>query len=239
MIQSVAQNGLTVQESGFLGDLERDGFRLIRCLTPRLSTIEVAQTLGIVIDVERLLPRSGISTVQPLLPRNISETGRNQYSGCFGLGTFPLHSDLAHWAVPPHYFLLRCLVGFSDVFTYILDWRPIANLVGAGVLRKALFSARRRRIGYSGLVCAMSHQDGTVVLRWDPIFLTPLNQHAEVLASAMRDPIWIAQATKISLNHPGDTLIVDNWRILHGRGDVSAGSTGRRIDRVYLSEVFQ
>ena len=155
------------------------------------------------------------------------------------MGTFPLHTDLAHWALPPRYLLLRCVVGSSDVFTHILSWTPIVKLIGTAVLRKAVLAARRRRIGYSGLVRAMSHYHGTEVLRWDPIFLRPVNHHAQALASAMLDSAWNHDVVKILLDRPGDILIIDNWRILHGRGEVSPQSTARHIDRVYLSEVFQ
>lgn len=44
---------------------------------------------------------------------------------------------------------------------------------------------------------------------------------------------------KILLNQPGDTLLIDNWQMLHGRGEVLAQGTIRRIERVYLSEIFQ
>jgi L-asparagine oxygenase len=222
-----------------VAELDRHGFRLCKALAPRMSTIEIAQAFGTVISVKDLLPSSGIPTVQSLRPRNTSEVGRSQYSGHYGLCAFPLHTDLAHWALPPHYFLLRCVAGSNDVFTLVLDWAPIVEMLGAAALRKAVFAARKRRIGYSGLVRAMSDHEGTVVLRWDPIFLKPLNQLAHVLANAMRDSAWNEKAVKILLTEPGDTLIVDNWRVLHGRGQVMPNSTGRRIERVYLSEVFQ
>jgi len=239
MILNPIQEGLTVQRPDLIAELQRAGFRLYRSLAPHLSTIEVAQALGTEINLEGLLPYSGIPTVQSLRPRNANQVGQNQYSGYFGMGGFPLHTDLAHWALPPHYFVLRCLVGSDDVFTHVLDWTPIVDSVGAPALLKAVFSGRRRRIGYSGLVRAMSHYDGTLVLRWDPIFLTPLNQHAQLFASAMRDSTWNKQVVKILLNQPGDTLIVDNWRVLHGRGAVMPHSVSRQVDRVYLSEIFQ
>jgi L-asparagine oxygenase len=229
----------TSRDSGLLAELKRSGFSLLRGLAPHLSTIEVAKTLGTVVSVEELLPSSGIPTVQSLRPRPTSEVGQNQYSGHYGLGTFPLHSDLAHWAIPPRYLLLRCVVGSDDVFTHLLPWTPIVDLVGAATLRKAVFAARRRRIGYSSLVRAMSHNDGIAVLRWDPIFLAPLNRHAHALASAMLDSGWDTKVMKILLSQPGDTLIIHNWTMLHGRGEVSQHSTARHIDRVYLSEVLQ
>jgi hypothetical protein len=105
-------------------------------------------------------------------------------------------------------------------------------------LQKALFAARKRRVGCSGLVRAMSYYDRREVLRWDPIFLEPLNKPAKGLVLAMLDSAWNAEVLKVLLRKSGDTLVIDNWTMLRGRGEGSAQSTARRIDRVYLAEVF-
>ena len=219
--------------------VKQDGFVLQKGLAPSLATIELAQALGTVVDVKLLLPSSGIPNVQSLKPRNIDEVGQNRYSGHYGFGTFPLHTDLAHWVLPPHYLLLRCIVGSNDVFTNILSWTPIVDLVGTASIRKAVFITRSRRIGCSGLVRALTGYHGTEVIRWDPIFLRPLNQHARTLACVMLDPTWNRAVMKIPLNEPGDTVLIDNWRMLHGRSQILAQSSARHIERVYLSEVFQ
>jgi hypothetical protein len=222
-----------------LAAVNQDGFVLQKCFAPDLPTIEVAQALGTVVDIGRLLPSSGIPTVQSLRPRNINEVGQNRYSGQYGLGTFPLHTDLAHWVLPPRYFLLRCIVGSNDVFTNILPCTRIVDLIGTAPLRKAVFTVRSRRTGCSGLVRALSHHHGTEILRWDPIFLRPLNQNARALASVMLDPTWNSVVIKIRLYQPGDTILVDNWRMLHGRSHILPPGTVRHIERAYLSEVFQ
>jgi L-asparagine oxygenase len=219
--------------------LKRDGFSLRRDLTPSVPTIEVAQALGTVVSVSGVLPSSGIPTVQCLRPRNTDEARQNHYSGHYGLGAFPLHTDLAHWGLPPRYLLLRCIVGSSDVFTHILPWAPVVDVVWSAALRRAVLTARRRGVGCSGLVRAMSQHGQAEVLRWDPIFLRPLNRHARALATVMLDRTWDSAVIKVLLRQPGDTVLIDNWRMLHGRGQVLAQSTTRRIDRVYLSGVFQ
>nr|WP_281066390.1 TauD/TfdA family dioxygenase [Xanthobacter flavus] len=38
----------------------------------------------------------------------------------------------------------------------------------------------------------------------------------------------------IALAHPGDTLIIDNWRMLHARSPIPPGREDRSIQRVYL-----
>jgi L-asparagine oxygenase len=224
---------------GVHAQLERDGFYFCRALAPEMPTVEIALRVGAIVDFERLLPSSGISTVQVLRPRRAIDVGPNRFSGYFGLGAFPLHTDLAHWALPPHYFLLRCAAGADDVFTSVLSWSRIVESVGTAALQKAVFGGRRPRIGRSGLVRAMSRHDGAVVFRWEPIFLKPLNQEARALAKTMGNSEWNEAASKILLKEPGDTLIVDNWSMLHGRGEVKAVNEGRQIERVYLSEVFR
>ncbi len=210
--------------------VRQDGFDTHKGLAPSLSTLELAQALGTVVNIGGLLPSSGIPTVQSLRPRSTDEVRQNQYSGHYGLETFPLHTDLAHWALPPRYLLLRCIVGSNDVFTHILPWRRIVDSVGTSALRKAVFTARSRRIGCSGLVRAMSHRGQTEVYRWDPIFLRPLNQYARELAFVMQDPTWNRAVTKILLHQPGDTVLIDNWRMLHGRSRVLAQGTGRHVE---------
>jgi hypothetical protein len=55
----------------------------------------------------------------------------------------------------------------------------------------------------------------------------------------MLDPTWNRAVMKILLNEPGDTVLIDNWRMLHGRSQILAQGKVRHIERVYLSEVFQ
>jgi L-asparagine oxygenase len=199
--------------------------------------MDVAATLGKVVNIEDLLPGSGIPTVQSLRPRESDKVGQNQYSGNYGLGDFPLHSDLAHWSLPPRYFLLRCIEGRREVFTRVLPWTAVLASVGLSVLQRAVFAGRKRRLGCCSLVHAMSRHEKGNVFRWDPVFLRPLNAAAQELATHMKDSKWANRATEIPLCRPGDTMLIDNWRALHGRSPVPAGGTGRLLERVYLSEI--
>jgi hypothetical protein len=89
--------------------LERDGYVVEEKFCSDLPTLEVAQSLGRIVNIPDLLPCGRIPTVQSIRPREKSQVGDNQYSGHYGLNAFPLHTDLAHWILPPRYFLLRCL----------------------------------------------------------------------------------------------------------------------------------
>lgn len=217
--------------------LAEAGFAFCPALTPDLQTRDVASELGSIVEIEKELPSKRIPTIQTLRPRQPNEARSNQYSGNYGFGEFPLHSDLAHWARPPRFFALRCIVGSQDVLTRILRWDVIVPSFGHEKLQRAVFSGRNWRSGSSGLVRAATRSETGTILRWDPLFLLPLNSLAQELAVLMREPRWAAGATTVSLKVPGDTLLVDNWRVLHGRSKVLATSQGRKIERVYIEDV--
>jgi alpha-ketoglutarate-dependent taurine dioxygenase len=40
-----------------------------------------------------------------------------------------------------------------------------------------------------------------------------------------------------TLCQPGDVLVIDNWRALHGRGSVASNET-RVVERAYLKELI-
>jgi alpha-ketoglutarate-dependent taurine dioxygenase len=41
----------------------------------------------------------------------------------------------------------------------------------------------------------------------------------------------------VYLSQPGDTLIIDNWRMLHGRSAVQQSEKDRLLERAYLSDI--
>lgn len=203
------------------------------------ATIAVANSLGAVVEMQTLLPQSSIPTVQQLRPRLTVESARNRYSGKFGLEDFPPHTDLAHWAVPPRYFLLRCKAKSPRVVTRLLSGSVLVSTMGAANLRRALVRPRRPPRG--GVICLLPvmFRAGEIEgMRWDSLFLAPMNQAAFAVAQALSDIATnSAWTTEITLVQPGDTLIVDNWRCLHGRGPVRPNELDRRLERVYLSEL--
>jgi L-asparagine oxygenase len=56
-----------------------------------------------------------------LTPKANSEASPVSYSGLYGLGEFPMHTDMAHWRMPPRYLVLWAQAGSIDVKTPLLD----------------------------------------------------------------------------------------------------------------------
>lgn len=78
--------------------------------------------------------------------------------------------------------------------------------------------------------------NGLYAFRWDSLFLVPMNEAAHQVAKLMRADAWHL-SDEVTLDNSGDTLIVDNWRVLHGRSKVPLTDIDRRLERIYLSEI--
>ena len=195
-----------------------------------VETVKVAADLG-----EPMAPWDS-AFVQHLVPRATSTP--NTYSGIFGLGPFPFHTDLAHWRLPPRYLLLRCVRGYADVPTLLIDGRTIADAVTLDVLRRAVVRPRRPQAGEMRFLHLWQTSDaGGGLMRWDDVFLEPASRIGELAFREVRERLVAVVPTAITMAEAGDTLIVDNWRVLHARPGITAGREHRRLDRVYLEDL--
>lgn len=215
--------------------VERTGFAYGTVGARNVSTAELAASFGLVVDIPRFLPGANIETVQTLLPCRNKDSSPYRYSGRFGLQEFPLHTELAHWAVPPRYLSLRAVCG-SEVQTLVLTWDFVCSQMPSKFLRRALL--RPRRLPPTGAFTALrvvTSVDSLDVFRWDTVFLAPLNPSACVLGEFLKSAT--RKSTTVTLRDADDVLLIDNWRTLHGRSAVDMRSLGRRIERVYLEEL--
>jgi L-asparagine oxygenase len=209
-----------------------DGFAFLRGYRPDECLASVAPSFGTVVA----LP--GFETVQRLVARTRHEAPLNAYGGNYGYGPLPLHTDLAHWFIPPRYVILRCIVGTANVATLLLDGKDIVSAIGPVALRRALVQPRRP-IGGTRALLHVLEQDrvGTdATLRWDELFLVPVPSLRSDTYAAAHQHIRAASPERIMLRDPGDTLVFDNWRMLHGRSATSADDV-RVVERVYLGEL--
>lgn len=211
---------------GLLTDLETQGFCFIENLEPEQSTFAVAHAVG---DV--LVPWQD-GAVQTLVPRPISTP--NTYSGIFGVGDFPFHTDLAHWDIPPRYLLLRCLKGYPEITTNLIDgWEMIPEIT-LNDLTRAIVRPRRPIEGKIKLLRLADETGHTSRLRWDEVFLVPSSRVGKLTFSRVHEWLQSAGQTKLCLMNPGDTLVIDNWRMLHARSHIPEKCKDRMVERVYL-----
>lgn len=226
----------TVEMHHIVDKLRQDGCVFVSAWLPDRSTAEVVAMLGELLVIERILPGSGIPSIQTLVPRQQSLSTINQYSGTFGLATFPLHTDLAHWSIPPRFLVLRCVKGECAVVTHLFPVVELEHTVGRCILRRALTRTRGSgRTGANVLLPLMFTYGGEIGFRWDSLFLVPMNDGARQVGQALRHSE--ATSLNVCLATPGDTLVLDNWRYLHGRSAVASGQSPRRLERAYLARL--
>lgn len=73
--------------------------------------------------------------------------------------------------------------------------------------------------------------------RWDEAFLKPASKIGEMARQHMTELLPKCDPLSIALIRTGDTLLIDNWRMLHARSLVPTGRENRRIQRVYLEDL--
>lgn len=205
------------------------GYTFFEALDPERDSVSIAVEIG-----KAMTPWEG-RLVQQLTPR-VSATP-NTYSGIYGLDRFPFHTDLAHWYRPPRYLILRCIRGYPDVPTLLLDRRPLVEKVTPDVLVRAVVKPRRPRHGAIPLFRLYEATDTGYRLRWDETFLEPASKVGELAFELMIKYLDLVEPHCVSLQRPGDTIIIDNWRMLHARSPIPLGREDRTIERIYVESL--
>lgn len=207
--------------------LSRYGYARFSCDSQFQSTLNIACSLGDILD----LP--GVPTVQTIRPSQTDTKETSSYSGNYGMGAFPLHTDMAHWYIPPPYLLLRCIEPAEQVFTTILSAKSIIASEGVNTYRRALFRPRRRL--EERLTVLRLYDRG--IFRWDKLFILPINQLATELQSRIAEHIETENASSVCYESAMDCILIDNWNSIHGRSAVPEFASNRVLERVFLSRI--
>ena len=206
-----------------------EGFAFLPRFATAASTLEVANAVG------SPLAFGSNGPVHQISPKPTSEASDNSYSGIYGLGNFPMHTDMAHWNVPPRYMLLRCVRGSAEVATLLRRASDIVDQIGKEKLSNTLVRPRRPVRGKIQVLRLLDSVDSARnFFRWDRLFLKPLTSSSEAVFNLLMETIDETSDASVSLSNPCDTLIFDNWLMLHARSAARNMHGARVIERVYL-----
>lgn len=196
-----------VSPDALIGELGRLGDRLGARMTGRAGALE-----------------------EVVAPLSTADAHPRSLSAKFGLGTLPFHVELSHRPQPCRYLLLGCLEpGSTHSETRLLDWRSLGfSESEMRLLQDAPVLLRSgRRSFYSTLLDA-----DRAFLRFDPGCVEAVDQRGRWAFELVRRRI--SEARPLVHNWlKGGILIIDNWRMLHGRGPSERGS-GRRLARILI-----
>lgn len=207
-----------------VNQLRSDGYVEIAETDPNVPTVqlarEISDAIGTVVS----------ESVESLVASPAGLKPPNTYGGNYGYDHLPLHTDLAHWYRPPRYVLLRCISGTQSVATHLLNRRQLEKWIPTSVMQRALFSPRRRLDGKLFLLRMLADE----MFRWDQLFLKPQNTAAHEAVARMQEVASELTMINIVLAQAGQTLLIDNWNVLHGRSSVPAAESSRKLERIYL-----
>lgn len=215
-----------------LSDIEIKGYQFFSKLEPENSIKEISSKIGKHFEVE-----DNEIHVSELVPKLKDEATANTYSGLFGLNEFPFHTDLAHWRFPPRFLVLRCIIGFEAVPTLLLDGYKIADKLGKESLSRALVKPRRPLRGKLPLMSLLQIRAENTIIRWDNIFLKPASDLGKAEFEKFQAAVNNENCISISMVSSGDTLVIDNWRMLHARAPVPENCRNRKLERIYLESL--
>lgn len=172
------------------------------------------------------------SVEEILRPLMRSDAHPRSLSALYGTERLPFHTELGHRRQPCRYLLLGCIDPGQPVSaTLLVDWKEIGlDERDFALLDSAPILVRTgRRSFYSTIL-----PRGREFLRFDPGCMEAVDRRGVDALRLVADRLAEAHAHRQDWR-TGDMLLVDNWRILHGREPSSAGNS-RRLARVLIDE---
>lgn len=165
-----------------------------------------------------------------LQPMTQNDAHPQSLSAQYGLGSLPFHAEQSHRLRPCRYLLLGCIdPGVPSVLTWMLDWRKLDfSLEELEILESAPLLVRSgRRSFYSTIL-----PSDRAFFRYDPCCLQAVEERGRSALRLVEQRLAMGSPESHQWSR-GDILIIDNWRLLHGRGPTALDS-GRRLARILI-----
>lgn len=177
----------------------------------------------------RTVGRAGAleEVVQPQTP---DEAHPRSLSARYGLNALPLHAELSHRPRPCRYLLLGCIdTGSPSAVTMLLDWRTLGfSPEELQLLEGAPILVRTGRHSFYSTILPPNR----AFLRYDPGCLEAIDERGRAALRLVEHRL-AGGSPETHEWRRGDILIIDNWRVLHGRGRSDKGSC-RRLARILI-----
>lgn len=187
---------------------------------------ELAASLGVPVPARR-----AESTVSVLRPTAAGDARPNSLSARYSTGSFPFHVDTAHWSVPCRYIVLGCLdPGAGNRKTLLLD---TATIPLSDEQRELLVSTPFRVVNGRQSFFSTITKQGRSFVRYDPGCMRAATGEGKRALAVFAPCAWSDRVAEICWQK-GNVLVIDNWRVLHGRSDAKASDPLRKLMRVYV-----
>ena len=207
--------------------LRQNGWAAIQVARNDQTLLELATMYG------RPIPAKDgrlISELRPTLP---SKAAPNTFASVHGTKAYPLHTDTAFWPTPARYIILSA-TGDLRRSTTLCRWEALLQSFLIAELRCIESSIWTVTVTRQPFLCTLrfnSHDD--VGYRFDPLAMSPINWAAQDARQILED--HLAKVEPITFNWADHAvLVLDNWKVLHGRGAAPEREGERVVSRIYI-----
>jgi len=209
--------------------INKQGWIELKNITSDEELITLAQSIG------QIIKHPNGELIGSLKPKSGKDSIKGTFSNQYGYNSFPLHTDTAFWGKPARYILLsskeisNCstlIVSSSDIWENISD-DDMKFAKQAIYLIKTIHGQF-----YSSLIFRENNIEG---LRYDSTCMRPFNQSGKKIQESLELILSNIQPKKIDWTG-NKTIIIDNWKILHGRTPI-INNKNRELKRIYIQSL--
>lgn len=181
----------------------------------------------------RLAHQAASFQVERVSPKTSDRARPGTMSALYGMGSFPPHTERAHWPTPPRFLILRSVGDASNRPTILLDsYRLALDPKLTQELLQTPWIVRWGEVSFrSRVLLPSSGAKGLWHVRYDRCCMTPCEEAGEGLSNRLEEALASLEPER-HYWEPGTVLIIDNWRVLHGRGQSHDPDFGRALERV-------
>ncbi|MFE4350191.1 TauD/TfdA family dioxygenase [Peribacillus butanolivorans] len=197
-------------------------------ITSKHELLNVGKFLGLPVP-----SRTNGNLIEELRPIEKREAHKNSLSSRYGTNNFPLHTDTAYRKVPVRYIILYAKnPGSGRRPTLLVDGFKSIDETISKKLESAIIKIKNGKYSF---ICNMLEVNnlGHYCLRLDQDCMIPATRESAEVLDEYIDLLAKQKQLEISWN-TGDLLVIDNWRMLHGRGKAESKDDNRLLYRLNL-----
>jgi alpha-ketoglutarate-dependent taurine dioxygenase len=209
-------------------DLALDGFA-IQDDIDRESLLGLANHFGTPVPDWRVP-----DLIRDLRPVGTLSAPRHSLAGRYGLGPFPFHTETAYWRRPARFLMLYCVnPGSGDRGTFLCDSREAFLPEELGRMTKDLWVVSRIRKPF--LATTAENTIAGTLFRYDAECMRPAHPRPSDMQEKISSRLADARHVPVEWTQRR-LLVVDNHRMLHGRGPSLSADVDRHLLRILVQE---
>lgn len=175
--------------------------------------------------------RTGGNLCDTLLPTAADPAKPRSLSKIHAVGEFPLHMDTAHWLTPCRYVMLACVSpGSASRLSLLMDTRrlPLSE-AQSSLLHSTPLRVTNGRNSFFSTILSKARP----FVRFDPGCMTASTPEGVKTLSILEKKNWPDHIETVCWE-AGAVVVIDNWRMLHGRGPADCPDADRKLLRISI-----